>query len=138
MPHHIKLPSSVSSEVSSPSLCSPSSIGAFLMQCLPSFWMAGATSQSRVGTSIMRSHSKGSGRQRSPSSRSMTCVILDFGETVGAIMSVLMQPQYINYTVYTTPGYPMFYNISEENVPVIKFDALQTYYPNYIAGEVVL
>lgn len=51
-------------------------VGSLLTQCLPSFWRAGATSQSLMGTSTMRSHSSGNGRHRSPSSRSMTCVML--------------------------------------------------------------
>uniref|UniRef100_A0A3Q3JY96 Uncharacterized protein n=1 Tax=Monopterus albus TaxID=43700 RepID=A0A3Q3JY96_MONAL len=36
------------------------------------------TTQSRTGTSMMRSHNKGSAEHRRPSSRSMTCVILDY------------------------------------------------------------
>lgn len=67
-------PLSLSSDVSS--LWSSSRIGAFLAQYLPFFWRAGATNQFRIGTSMMRSHSKGSAEHRSPSSRSMTCVIL--------------------------------------------------------------
>lgn len=73
-----KSPLSVSSDI--PSSSSPpwfsSRIGAFLLQYWPSFCKAGATNQSRIGTSMMRSHNKGSARHRSPSSRSMTCVIL--------------------------------------------------------------
>lgn len=69
-------PSSSSSDFPSSSLCSLSRMGVFLMQYRPSFCMAGATSQSRRGTSMIRSHRKGSAKHRSPSSRSMTCVIL--------------------------------------------------------------
>lgn len=75
--HPFKSPSSVSSKAAPSSSCwSSGSSGAFLMQYLPSFWRAGATSQSLTGTSTMRSHSRESAEHRSPSSRSITCVTL--------------------------------------------------------------
>lgn len=80
-----------------PSAASPSSVrsscgnGDFLLQKVPSFWSAVATSQSRTGTSMMRSQSRGRSRQRSPSRRSMTCVMLRFFPQESDKVSVTVQ-----------------------------------------------
>lgn len=69
-------PPSDSSDVSSFCLRLSSECGAFTVQNCPFFFRAGVTTQSRIGTSMIRSHRNGSAEHRRPSSRSTTCVTL--------------------------------------------------------------